>query len=131
MKTLKLYRLPETGEGSPGVLMDNEGFPLCLTLERQWLDNKPMESCVPKGNYQNHLVTKPIHGICWEMQGVKDRSDILWHKGNIFTNSNGCILLGYAFDVLSGLHGIASSGLAYDKFMNYLKGETEFTIIIQ
>src|SRR5690242_6247100 len=78
---LLIKRIAMTPEYTLGVFL-NEGIsPLCLTLERPWLNNQKSISCIPKGEYQISRTVRPKHGMCFEVLNVPNRSDILIHKG--------------------------------------------------
>ena len=66
-----------------------------ISLERGWLDNKPNESCVPKGLY--HTVSEYSNRFnkkLWEIYGVDGRSECKFHSANFWHQLNGCIALG-------------------------------------
>ena len=96
----------------------------CHTLERPWLNNQRMISCIPTGTY---TVKWKFHWgkFAWkyELQNVQGRSGILEHSGNYFTDSEGCILLGSDFKDINkdGVLDIINSVVtlnAYQTFMN-------------
>lgn len=69
----------------------------CVTLELAWKDNKRNVSCIPKGVYKvspRHSETYKNHFI---LEDVPNRSTILIHQGNFYTNTEGCILVGSRF----------------------------------
>ncbi|GAG80142.1 unnamed protein product, partial [marine sediment metagenome] len=93
MKALKLIRVAYIKDGTFGVLFDEE-TPFCLTLEREWKDNRKGESCIPIGTYSCKRVISPKFGNTFEVCNVPGRSHILFHKGNLEDDSHGCILTG-------------------------------------
>lgn len=131
MRMFTLMRIAMRSEGVFGVMFDDEGYPFTLSLERPWLDNKPNESCIPKGVYTCVKVVSPKFGKTFKVSGVKDRSDILFHKGNVPSDSHGCILIGEQFELVNGAHGIASSAKGFEEFMGKLDKEQMFLINIQ
>ena len=54
----------------------------CKTLELPWYNNMNNFSCIPEGTYEVIKWKSPKHGDCFKVLNVKDRSDILIHKGN-------------------------------------------------
>lgn len=86
------------GSDSPtyGVLL-SQGLPLCLTLERPWLDNAAQVSCVPPGVYPCIAHNSPDHPDTWEVTSVPNRFEVLIHTGNTVNDTKGCILVGAAF----------------------------------
>lgn len=130
MKTLTLKRVVDNLWGTPGVLYDSDKFML-TTLERKWEGNQHDISCIPDGKYISRRGKFPSHGDTFEVTGVKDRSGILFHKGNYQTDSKGCILLGSGYAEINGQLAISGSGDAFKKFMEYLKDEHEFELLIK
>ena len=107
----------------------------CVTVERPWLQNQHGVSCIPEGTYQCLRVTRPKHGVCFEVQNVPDRSAILLHAGNTARDVEGCIALGNKYGVVDGLWAVQESSLgpsaAYNRFMEYMTGVDEFTLHIR
>lgn len=91
---LTLHRVTFTPNSPTYGYLMSQGLPLCLTLERPWLDNKHTVSCIPPGVYQ--CVPHDTHEKpnCWEITGVPGRSAILFHAGNTIVDSQGCVLVG-------------------------------------
>lgn len=103
--------------GMFGVMHDMlTGMQFC-SLERPWLDNQPMVSCIPAGTY--HLVEhdSPRFGRCYAVMGLgvgltpgKDaRTFILIHAANIVDELSGCIAVGAFHTVMQGKWAIANS----------------------
>ena len=76
-----------------GVLL-KDNVPLCVTLERPWLDNQIGVSCIIAGTYQviKNTIAKP-----WRLLDVPGRTEIDMHAGNSIKDSEGCILVGTSF----------------------------------
>ena len=130
MKTLTLKRIIENKDGMFGVLIDWD-VPFALTLERQWLNNEPMLSCIPAGDYICKRVISPKFGDVFKIIGVEGRNNILFHKGNVIDHTEGCILIGEEFGSLDGKTAVLNSGKGFGEFMEKLKGLDEFKIIIE
>ena len=92
------------------------GTHVITTLEPPWKGNLPYISCIPAGWYEwkKHLSPKFKH--CVLLQGVKDRSNILIHKGNSVSETKGCILVGLTFNGKI----VGSSKTAYGMLMSSL-----------
>ncbi len=72
------------------------------TLERPWLNNQRDISCIPKGTYRCEWTFSLGHlGWTYEVLNVPNRSGIRIHKGNYFSDTEGCILLGGTFTDLN------------------------------
>ena len=94
---LLLIRDTFTDESTIGELFLN-GERMCDTLELPYRDNERSISCIPKGEYKVRLrlpresATRDYLHLL--VQDVKDRSYILFHRGNSAKDTRGCILVG-------------------------------------
>lgn len=135
---IKLDRIGSTVWGTLGRLELPGGWN-CCTLEPQWRNNARGESCIPAGEYAMHMrqspivarITKARHMRGWEVDGVPGRDLIMIHPGNWQDDSNGCLLVGRAFAVISGKPGITASGAAFDDLMKRLADREEWRIQIR
>jgi len=64
------------------------------SLELPWLDNQRNISCIPTGTYKARKHYSPKFGKCLWLQDVPNRSEILIHSGNFYSDILGCILIG-------------------------------------
>ena len=64
------------------------------TLELPWLDNEKQKSCIPIGDYVVKKRKSKKFGDHFHIQNVIDRSYILIHQGNYYTDILGCVLVG-------------------------------------
>ena len=131
MKTLTIKRISEIEDGTFGVILDGD-TPFAVTLERNWLDNQANVSCIPAGTY--HCVKRLYHKHgywTFEVMGVPGRTSILLHSGNTEDDSMGCILIGESFGVLKEKTAILSSKEGFREFMERLKGQDEFVLVIE
>ena len=94
---LLLLRDTFTDESIIGELFIN-GERFCDTLELQYRDNQKSISCIPTGKYKVRLrlprESATRHYIHLLVKDVKDRSHILFHRGNTAKDTRGCILVG-------------------------------------
>jgi hypothetical protein len=100
------------------------------TLELPYKLNEHGISSIPVGIYTCKRTNSPKFGDVFEVMGVPNRTDILIHKGNIPSDTHGCILIGGRFGIIEGKHGICDSSLAFNKFMDMLEGVNEFELEI-
>ena len=126
---MKLVRVSRGDTATYGVLLQGV-IPFAVTLERPWLDNKPNESCIPAGQYVCSRVESPHFGNTFEVTNVPGRSHILFHKGNVSTESEGCILVGEAFNQVLGKPGITQSGEGFAEFLSLLRMTERFPLEI-
>ena len=129
MKHLELMRISGIYDGTFGVLLD-EKIPFCLTVERPWLRNRKNESCIPSGEYVCRRVQSPRFGNTFEVQNVSNRSEILFHKGNVEDDSHGCIILGEQYESLNGKTAVLASGKAMTEFLQRTASMDEFLFSI-
>lgn len=103
MRRADLVRLSSDDEGTLGVLRlpGADGDPL-RTIEPPWRDNLRNRSCIPAGLYDVLPHVSPRFGRCLLVSGVRERSHILFHAGNVggdvevgyHTHTLGCVLPG-------------------------------------
>lgn len=94
---LLILRDTFTEESTIGeLIVDGERF--CDTLELPYKDNQRSVSCIPTGEYKVRMrypresATRDYLHLL--VQDVKDRSYILFHRGNTAKDTRGCILVG-------------------------------------
>lgn len=126
---MKLVRVSDTGLETFGVLMEGD-VPFCVTLEDPWKNNVIGRSCIPTGTYTCTLVTTPHHGQVYQVMDVPGRTAILFHAGNTYVDTEGCILLGTQFGVLNGRNAVFNSRTALNDFMYRLSGAPHFQLEI-
>jgi hypothetical protein len=102
----------------------------CNTLELAWNDNKRNESCIPEGKYKASKHISPTFGLCIKIHNVPNRSDILIHAGNFYTDTKGCILVGKGYADINGdgIVDILHSRNTMDKLMEVLPFDFEIEI---
>lgn len=111
--------IPEVG--TPGFfIIDGQEFP---TIEREWLNNRPFESCVPTGKYQllpfpsskkggeYALYNPDLNVYLYEQDiptGERGRYAILIHVANLAFEIVGCIAPGVArgYPTVDGKFGL-------------------------
>ena len=106
---------------------------MCDTLELPYKDNQRSVSCIPTGEYpvrmrypRESATRDYLHLL---VQEVKDRSYILFHKGNSAKDTRGCILVGQG----SQQDIVQNSTLAMDLLMKEIinLGGTNINLIIK
>lgn len=119
--------------GTLDVYKDNE-FLCCLaTLEQEWNNNEPSNSCVPHGFYVVEHYHSQKYANVLKLKDVKDRSYILIHNGNYNTHTKGCILVGLTHSDINkdGYLDVVDSRKALEKLMQICKGESVISINIE
>ena len=135
MKTLNLYRLESTDQGTFGIITHSGRW--WYTLELPNRDNKPNISCIPTGEYDVSLRFSPhFKRNLYHVKKVPKRSFILIHGANFAgdkskgfqTHLQGCITLGKKIGKSKNKYGIMqqcvfSSQQAIMEFTDYLDNE--------
>ena len=131
MRLFRILRVSDIEDGTFGVFFADYDIPFALTLERNWVQNKKEESCIPMGDYICQRIVSPKYGDVFEVINVPQRTHILVHKGNVEDDSKGCILIGEQFGFLKNKVAITHSGDGFNEFMNRLKGVSQFRLVIE
>jgi hypothetical protein len=93
MKRVLLQRTESKPDRMWGTL--TVGDLVLTTLERPWLDNQRMISCIPQGIYRcewDHM--NFFNKDHYQVMDVLNRDRIFFHSGNLVTDTEGCILVG-------------------------------------
>lgn len=112
-----------------GMLVQ-DNLPLCVTLELPWKDNQQRESCIPDGRYKCARIVSPKFGETFHIQDVPDRSEIIFHAGNLPRDTKGCILLGQGLLWIDGRPQIISSRDAMAGFRARMKDVNSFELLV-
>jgi len=129
---LLILRDTFSDESTIGELFLN-GERFCDTLELPYRDNQRSISCIPVGEYKVRLrypresATRDYLHLL--VEDVKDRSYILFHRGNTAKDSRGCILVG----MTSKQDFVGNSTLAMDLLIKEIinLGGTNINLIIK
>ena len=119
---LVLLRVENLDIVTRGVLLA-EGKFLCLTLENPWRDNEVNVSCVPEGLYTVVKYYSHRHGETFKVIDVPGRSGIIFHKGNVEEDTEGCILLGMEIGTIEGRPAVMQSKTAMERFRNLMNAK--------
>jgi hypothetical protein len=126
-KTLQLNRIRKDPTGVYSELLDQDGYRICYTLEHSYQIGSQWDAKLQPGTYKCVKGTHQLHdGVgfqTFEVTGVIGHSGILFHKGNLEKDSEGCLLVG----IIMQNDQMVSSGLAFDKFLN-LMGDQDFML---
>jgi len=129
MKIVEIIRLEESEQGTIGVVrIDKEVF--CFSLEPKNKLNKANESCIAQGQYLCHRTNSPKFGETFIVANVVDRKNILFHAGNLVSDTSGCIVLGQTVGKLRGNRALLNSGATFKKFLHIMDNEQAFHLTI-
>lgn len=128
-RALTLTRLVRTDFATYGQLSTEANEKLCVTLERPYVDangdgvTDHDVSCIPSGTFTFRRRRSPKRGYdVFDTEAVPGRSAIEIHKGNLPSDSQGCVLVGTAFGDFGTKRGITGSAAAFDRFMERMAG---------
>ena len=97
---ITLHRKIKTAKQTIGHLQVNDTR--FYTLELPYKDNQKQISCIPIGTYKVVKRNSPRFGDHFHILDVPNRSYILIHHGNFYTDIKGCILVGNDIFDLNG-----------------------------
>lgn len=131
--TVFLKRIQTSDEGTVGVLFIISPYFRSFCLELPLRDNKSNLSCIlPPSKFIVKWLKSPKFGMCYHVQGVPGRGDILLHPGNFAgdstlkykTHSHGCILPCRKIGKMTGQLAGLSSSPALQEFVRVLNKQT-------
>lgn len=128
MKIITIKRTHILPGGIYGTL-DIESEPFCQTYEQPKPHVKEGEFICKRG-----ISPKRQENVYW-LQDTPGMTDVQIHRGNTDLDTEGCILIGRAFgpvDTLTQgtLLGVQDSRYAFSRFMEILKNDPEFKLVI-
>lgn len=124
----RLLRFRIVEEGAFGVLLDAFGEFVCFTLERTY-DN--LEVKILPGVYDCQATRFHRGGYDTFEVMVSGHSRILFHRGNVETDSDGCILTGAALGVLNGARAVLKSRAGFANFVRVTAGVKGFKLSVE
>lgn len=127
--TVRIVRVEERDEGTFGVLTIC-GQAFCVVLELPDRLNTANISNIPSGQYVCKKTKSIKFGETFEIIDVVNRSMILFHKGNLVTDSRGCIILAQYFGKLHGKRAVLNSGKTFKSFMGMMEDVDKFYLTI-
>ncbi len=122
MKTLTIIRTLQKDGATWGVLVPVGGVPY-FTMEREWKDNLPFESCIPALEYKVERDTTGKFKF-FKIKDVPDRTAIEIHPANRPVELAGCIAFGEGIKEINGKLVLMDSGFAVDRFKEYMSEES-------
>ena len=131
----ELIRVAVLPDGAFGVLV-LDGRPFCVTLERtQSVESEGLTrqtTVIPDGHYvcQRTWFVRGAYET-FEIMGVQGHSRLLFHVGNVETDSQGCVLLGTRYEAAGPRPMILDSRTAHTRFMSALSDVNAFPITVR
>jgi hypothetical protein len=117
MSNLYLKRYSSTPLGTFGKLwLSDDNW--IYTIERPWLQNVRNLSCIQAGDYplkKRHYYRGGYTAL--QIEGVPQRSYILFHIGNTMHDVEGCIAVGFELGVVNNTWAVLNSRAAFEYLM--------------
>lgn len=137
---MKLKRTDFRADGIFGQLFDDKGILICYTLEHAYLlsagGGHTYIPKLPNGTFTCIRGPHRLHNMkadfeTFEITGVPEHKNILFHWGNFDRDSEGCVILGSAIVVQDdGTEMVVNSKKTFAEFMKHLDGINEFTLTV-
>ena len=106
-----------------------DGRPFAVSVERTFDGNRVV---LPAGDFVckrgGHRLSNGIPFETFEITGIPGHTGVLFHKGNWETDSEGCVLVGESYAVISGREAIADSKGGFNELMKLTEGLDEFVV---
>lgn len=131
MPNLLLTRVYIGPEGAFSTLAEDNKPPFAVALEHTYGNDVKL----PVGKYTCrrglHQLKNGPPFITFEVMDVPGHSGILFHKGNVEDDSEGCILLGLQFGNIQGQPAVMQSASAFIFFMSRQSDVDSFTLEVR
>jgi hypothetical protein len=135
---LKIKNKIFEADGVFGLLFDDQGNKLASTLQHAYDSGQGNGTFVPKIPDGEYTCIRGSHRLesmnedfeTFEITGVEDHTNLLFHWGNWNKDSSGCILLGSAMSNVNGVNMILHSRDTFDKFMKMQDGINKFLLTV-
>lgn len=127
---MRLKRVSKNRHQTCGVFInEDDGLPVCVTLERPWIWNETSISCIPAGIYQVVPYSSNKFKDAFQILGVSSRNLILIHPGNKVEDTSGCTLPGTSFNKVNGKQWVMNSGQAFRLYKSLVEGKSHELIV--
>jgi len=126
-----LLRVAVRPEGAFGVLLQ-DGLPVCLTLERTYESPEGLQlTKIPTGRWPCRKTVYYAGGYETFEILVPGHERLLFHRGNLELESDGCVLLGRELGTLHGQPAVLRSLDAYLDFMRRTWNRDAFSLEVR
>jgi len=128
----EVVRVAVREPGAFGVLL-HQGIPFATTLERTYpLPGGEQHVKIPEGLW-TCVRTRYLRGgySTYEVAKVPGHSRLLFHKGNVEQDSEGCVLVGSGYGVLLSQPAVVQSAAGFAEFMRRAAGIEHFVLRVR
>lgn len=122
MRLARIIRPEKSEQGMLGILVIDNRIQ-CFTLERD-------DTFLQQGAYACLRFHGGKYKNTFEIK-VPGHTAVLFHPGNLETDTQGCVLLGNRVGWLDGKRAVLESAKAFEMFMELMIGEREFNLFIE
>ncbi len=145
--TYILFRTAYDDKGTPGEFRDENSKKLYSSLERPRNGNKKDDpktklnesGCIQEGTYLCVKYSSEKFPNTWEITGVKNKTNVLLHRGNCIDDSKSCIIIGerFSYNVKHPVtqiiykYWLMSSKIAFSRFQKAMPKEFYLKITSQ
>jgi hypothetical protein len=123
---LELKTVAVLDEGAFSVLCWDRR-PFAVSVERTFEDGRPV---ITNGEYKCTKSTYIKGGYPTFEIAVPGRTRILFHKGNVEEDSEGCVIVAESFGVMRGKTAILDARTGFGGLMELTAGLQEFTMLV-
>jgi hypothetical protein len=128
---LTLLRVATVPEGAFGVLL-HHGIPFAVTLERSYGRVGGDAAKIPVGAWSCKRTVYLRGGYATFDVLVPGHTRLLFHRGNVETDSEGCVLVGESFHEFGrGRPGIGQSAAGFAEFMARMGERETFELLVR
>ncbi len=126
--TFTIVRVAIRDEGAFGAFLCN-GIPFGVTLERTFGSDNHVK--IPPGHFTCPRTLFHRGGSETYDVPVPGHSRLLFHKGNVENDSEGCILVAKSFGMFGGVPGVAASRIGFNEFIAQTNGASEIALEVE
>lgn len=131
---MTLQRVTVRREGAFGVLLSEHGLPFAVTLEHTYdeLDESgDVSTKIPRGVFKCSRSYFNRGGYPTYEIEVPGHSRVLFHKGNVEGDADGCVLVASSFGELRGEAAVLGSAPGFAEFMRRTANYNTFELEVR
>lgn len=126
-RRMELVRVSVGNDGAFGVLI-HSNYPFAVTLEPTYTERRHIK--IPPGRWKCRKSFFHRGGYRTFEVEVPNHSRILFHRGNVEPDTDGCILVAKSFGWLRGRAAILDSRKGFAEFLGLTKDWPDFDLFV-